>query len=69
MAAYLASRRKDAIDIDNFTEYEAMAKKIIEEAPSKLSVFFSLDDVKAAAARVSFPIYLKRAGLILLGWY
>lgn len=47
-------RRKDAIDIDNFAEYEAMAKKIIDEAPSKLSVFFSLDDVKAAAARVGF---------------
>jgi len=46
-------RRKDAIDIDNFAEYEAMVKKIIDEAPSKLSVFFSLDDVKAAA-RVSF---------------
>jgi hypothetical protein len=45
-------RRKDAIDIDNFAEYEVMAKKIIDEAPSKLSVFFSLDDVKAAAARV-----------------
>jgi hypothetical protein len=61
----ISRRRKDAIDIDNFTEYEAMAKKIIQEAPSKLSVFFSLNDVKVAAARVSFPIYVKDVGLIL----
>ena len=29
-----------------------MVKKIIDEAPSKFLFFFSLDDVKAAAARV-----------------
>ncbi|KAF8800146.1 hypothetical protein BYT27DRAFT_7027078, partial [Phlegmacium glaucopus] len=27
--------KKDAIDIDNFAEYESMVKKIIEEKPSK----------------------------------
>jgi len=64
----ISRRRKDAINIDNFTEYEAMAKKIIQEAPSKLSVFFSLDDVKAATARVSFPIYVKDGGLIFSEW-
>jgi hypothetical protein len=53
-------RRKDAIDIYNFAEYEVMAKKIIDEAPSKLSVFFSLDDVKAAAARVGFLQFIMK---------
>ena len=43
-----------------------MLKKIIDEAPSKFSVFFSLDDVKAAAAWVHFfVIYFNDAGLIL----
>lgn len=43
-----------------------MVKKIIDEAPSKLSVFFNLDDVKAAAARVCFfAVYVEVVGLIL----
>ncbi|KIM35743.1 hypothetical protein M413DRAFT_14400 [Hebeloma cylindrosporum] len=36
--------KKDAIDVDNFSEYERMAKKVIEEKPSKFFVFVNLDD-------------------------
>ena len=43
-----------------------MAKKIIDEAPSKLSVFFSHNDVKAAAAWVHlFVVHFNNVGLIL----
>ncbi|KAF8814764.1 hypothetical protein BYT27DRAFT_7249806 [Phlegmacium glaucopus] len=43
--------KKDAIDINNFAEYESKVKKIIEEKPSKFSIFLSLNDVKLGAAR------------------
>ena len=32
-----------------FAEYEKIAKKIIEEEPSTLTVYLDLDDVKACA--------------------
>jgi len=50
--AYISCSKKDAIDVDNFSEYERMAKKVIEEKPSKFSIFVNLDDVKAGATRV-----------------
>ncbi|KAF8799455.1 hypothetical protein BYT27DRAFT_7223729 [Phlegmacium glaucopus] len=43
--------RKDGIDIDMFSEYEKMAKKILEEQPSRLTVYVDLDAVKAGAKR------------------
>ena len=44
--------KKDAIDVDNFSEYERMAKTVIEKKPSKFSIFVNLDDVKTGATRV-----------------
>jgi hypothetical protein len=35
-----------------------MAKTIIEEKPSKFSVYINLDDVKTAATRVCLDCYL-----------
>ncbi|KIM39179.1 hypothetical protein M413DRAFT_29727 [Hebeloma cylindrosporum] len=43
--------KKDAIDVDNVSEYETMARKVIEEKPAKFSIFVNLDDVKAGATR------------------
>jgi hypothetical protein len=42
-------RKKDAVDIDKFVEYETLTKKILEEEPSKLTVYLNLDDVKAGS--------------------
>jgi hypothetical protein len=42
-------RKKDAVDIDKFVEYQTLTKKILEEEPSKLTVYLNLDDVKAAS--------------------
>ncbi|KIK02604.1 hypothetical protein K443DRAFT_37385, partial [Laccaria amethystina LaAM-08-1] len=43
--------KKDAVDIDVFTEYEKMAKKIVEERPSKLTMYVDLEAVKAGPKR------------------
>lgn len=45
----IISRKKDAIDIDNYTEYKKIVEKILDEEPSKLLVFLNLDDVKASS--------------------
>ncbi|KDR66659.1 hypothetical protein GALMADRAFT_216875 [Galerina marginata CBS 339.88] len=44
-------QKKDAVDIDVFTEYEKMAQKIVEEQPSKLTMYVDLEAVKAGAKR------------------
>jgi len=41
-------RKKDAVDIDKFVEYEKFTKKILEEGPSRLMVYLNLEDVKAS---------------------
>ena len=41
-------RKKDAVDIEKFVEYEKFTKKILEEGPSRLTVYLNLDDVKAS---------------------
>ncbi|KAF8810644.1 hypothetical protein BYT27DRAFT_7209245 [Phlegmacium glaucopus] len=41
--------KKDGVDIDMFAEYEKITKKILEEEPSKLTVYLDLEDVKASA--------------------
>ena len=51
------NRKKDGVDIDMFAEYEKITKKILEEEPSKLTVYLDLDDVKASA-KVSCSRYL-----------
>ena len=50
--------KQDSIDIDNFAEYERMAKKVVEEKPTKFSVYVNLDDVKTAATRVCMMIII-----------
>lgn len=41
--------KKDAVDIDKFTEYSKLVEKIFEEEPTKLFVYLSLEDVKMNA--------------------
>jgi hypothetical protein len=41
--------KKDAVDIDKFTEYSKLVQKIFEEETSKLFVYLSLEDVKMNA--------------------
>ena len=49
-------RKKDAVDIDMFAEYEKITNKIIEE-PSTLTVYLYLNDVKACA-KVGWIIWI-----------
>jgi hypothetical protein len=57
--------KKDAIDVDNFSEYERMAKTVIEEKPSKFSIYVNLDDVKTGAARVRLDLRLEKKPLLI----
>jgi hypothetical protein len=41
-------RKKDAIDVDELSEYTELVAKILDEQPSKLTVFVNLEDVKLA---------------------
>jgi len=53
--------QRDAIDVDNFSKYKRMAKKVIEEKPSKFSIYINLDDVKTGATRVHLDSYVSNS--------
>ncbi|KAF8957940.1 hypothetical protein BDZ97DRAFT_1628693, partial [Flammula alnicola] len=38
--------KKDAIDVDKYDEFKALAEKIIKDKPEKITVSFTLEDVK-----------------------
>jgi hypothetical protein len=54
----IISSKKDAVDIDKFTEYIKLIQNIFEEEPSKLFVYLSLEDVKMNAKVPSHHKYI-----------
>jgi len=49
------SRKKDAIDVDSFAEYQELVHQVLHCQPHKLTVFVDLDDVKKAAKVLTIP--------------
>ena len=50
----LCNRKKDAVDVDSFTDYKSLVDQILNKEPNKLTIFVHLDDVKKSAKVCSY---------------